>query len=115
MCLPDRSSQAEWDDGVQDIVSRLAERFGRNMADGKRTFYAQAAAPALAEKYAIATETMVDMFQSPDQRRKIDDFLSGATKRRRLAAQQQADSQAEQQAGQQPSAEVRSGEPAVQT
>ena len=48
----------------------------RSVADGKQTFYRQATTPAMREKYALATDTMVGMFGSPPYQASMKEFLS---------------------------------------
>ena len=67
---------SEWRAHVDSLGARLASMFNGNLAAGKRAFYAQVAAPSLRDRYAIATPVMVEMFESPQQKRKMADFLS---------------------------------------
>ena len=66
---------AEWASAVEQTVNQLARTFSKSVADGKRTFYRQAAAPALRDRYVVATDTMVDMFSSPAYQESMAAFL----------------------------------------
>lgn len=66
---------SEWPAAVDATVAGLAQRFGKSMADGKRTFYEQLRQPALRERYAVATETMVEMFASEEYQSAMAAFL----------------------------------------
>ena len=66
---------SEWPAAVDATVAGLAQRFGKSMADGKRTFYEQLRQPELRERYAVATETMVEMFASEEYQSAMAAFL----------------------------------------
>ena len=60
---------------VEQTVNTLARTFSKSVADGKRTFYEQLRQPALRERYAVATETMVEMFSSEEYQSAMAAFL----------------------------------------
>ena len=60
---------------VDATVAGLAQRFGKSMADGKRTFYEQLRQPDVRQRYAVATETMVEMFASEEYQSAMAAFL----------------------------------------
>ena len=66
---------AQWAERVDGLMTRLARSFNPAVAEGKRTFYEQAAAPSLPEKYAIATDAMVEMFASESYQAAMAAFL----------------------------------------
>ena len=70
-----------WRAHVDALGARLAAMFNGNLAAGKRTFYEQVAAPSLRARYEVATPVMVDMFESPEQKKKMADFLSKKSKK----------------------------------
>ena len=72
MVLP----SADWDRRVEETCAQLARSFNCSTADGKRTFYRQAATTDMREKYALATDTMVGMFGSPPYQASMKAFLS---------------------------------------
>ena len=67
---------ADWERRVDETCAKLARSFNRSVADGKQTFYRQATTPAMREKYALATDTMVGMFGSPPYQASMKEFLS---------------------------------------
>ena len=68
-------ADSEWEATVDGMAARLAENYNKNVADGKRTFWKTQAVPTLAEKYSIATDTMVDMMGSANWQAHIERFL----------------------------------------
>ena len=65
----------EWRATLDDTVEKLTRWYSRSMADGKRTFYAQAAMADLKAKYAVATPVMADMFQQETYAGKMRAFV----------------------------------------
>ena len=66
---------SEWPTAVDWTANQLARTFSKSVAEGKRTFYQQLAAPNLRDRYAVATDTMVDMFSSPAYQESMRAFL----------------------------------------
>ena len=65
----------DWRNTIQTVAERLADSFGKNSADGKRTLYRQAMTADVADRYAIATPVMEAMFESAPWKRHMDRFL----------------------------------------
>ena len=66
----------EWRSRVRQVAAQLAASFNKNLADGKRTLYAQAAAPTLEQKYALASGPMIEGFSSPVYEKAMQEFLA---------------------------------------
>jgi len=70
---------------VDAVASKLCRWFGPSLAQGKQTFYEQSRLETLEDKYKTATPVMADMFAGSSFNNSMREFLSGATKKKRLA------------------------------
>ena len=61
---------------MEAVTAQLASSFSAAVADGKRTFYAQASSPDIHRSYTIATDAMVGMFASESYQAAMASFLS---------------------------------------